>query len=281
MIRTGLAKYLLYALLLSGAGNPAVAMDLQVIHLQHRSADAIIPLIQPLVANDGGHVTGTGHKLVIEERAVEMPQLEALVKQFDTPPQRLVITVAQGSWPPAGVRGSGRGTVTPAARTYSSDIEGQADGASPGRDGGYVYGTRSLSNDHPLQEVHVLEGRWAAIQTTRQVPVMGQFLGITGGASILNTIRYRKLTTGFAVRARVHDGRVILDIAPRRARLDRRLGGALKSRSLQTTVDGKLDQWIDVGGAVSRYPARPQGWVHSTYPLSQNLPHVWVKVQEQ
>ena len=132
------------------------------------------------------------------------------------------------------------------------------------------------------QAVRVLEDHWASFRSTVRVPVLGQFLGVIGGgASTLNTIKYKALTTGFAVRARVHDGSVVLDIAPRNAELDRRRGGAIKEQAVRTTVSGRLGQWIDIGGVVGNYHPGDDGWVHSTYPLSQDLEHIWVKVQEQ
>lgn len=288
MIPAGTARYaLLYTLLTAGLGvNHASAMELKVIHLDHRPADAVAPLIEPFVKKDGGHVTADGYKLIVQEPAADLPQLEALVQQIDTPLKKLVITVAQDIHAPgpptAGSgqkRAGGDGTTV-----YSSDLAGRVGTTAPVKtaDGGRVYGTVSLDNEHAPQSVRVLEDRWASFRTTVQVPVLGQFLGvIQGGANTLNTIKYKTLTTGFAVRARVHDDSVVLDIAPRNAELDRRRGGAIKEQAVQTTVSGKLGRWIDIGGVVGNDNNRGDRWVHSTYPLSQDLDHIWVKVQEQ
>jgi len=293
MMPPGPAKYaLLYALLAGGLGaNHASAMDLKVIPLEHRSAEAVIPLIKPFVTRDGGRVTGSGDRLIVQEPAADLPQLEALVRRIDTPLKRLLITVTQDV-PPPGPPGDGDGDGDsaggpargPRTRVYTSDIGGRLSTPAPGmgRDGGRVYGTLSLDNDHPPQALRVLEDRWASFESTVRVPVLGQFLGVVGGsANTLNTIKYKALTTGFAVRARVHDQSVVLDIAPRSAERARRGGGAIKEQAIQTTVSGKLGQWIDIGGAVSEYNTHGEQGVHSTYPLSQDLEHVWVKVQTQ
>lgn len=285
------ARYaLLYALLVAGlAPHHAAATDteMKVIRLDHRPADAVLPLVKPLVTESGGRVTADGYKLIVREPAGELPRLEALVRQIDTPLKQLVITVAQDIHSPRPPGPGRNGTGPDGTRVYSSDLTGRVDTGAPDRtaDGGYVHGTVSLDNDHAPQSVRVLEDRWASFRTTVQVPVLGQFLGITSGganaANILNTIRYKALTTGFAVRARVHDQSVVLDVAPRSAELDHRRGGAIKEQAIQTTVSGRLGQWIDIGGAVNTYNAPDAKWVHSTYPLSQDLEHVWVRVQEQ
>lgn len=289
MITPGPARYaLLYALLTAGLGvNHASAMELKVIPLDHRPADTVAPLIKPFVTKDGGHVTADGYRLIVQEPAADLPQLEALVRRIDTPLKRLVITVAQDVHSP-GPPATGRSDRKPASgngtTVYSSDLSGRVDATASAKTagGGWMYGTVSLDNDHAPQSVHVLEDRWASFRTTMQVPVLGQFLGvIRGGANTLNTIKYKALTTGFAVRARVHDGSVVLDVAPRNAKLDRRRGGAVKEQDIQTTVSGKLGRWINIGGVVSNYNTQGERWVHSTYPLSQDLEHVWVKVREQ
>lgn len=288
MMHPGTVKsFLLYALLLAGIGfNHAAETDLQVIHLRHRPAAEILPLIKPFVERDGGRVTGTGDELIVQGKHADVSRLEKLVRQLDTAPKRLVITVEQTAQPASPARsddGGDRPADNRHGEAYSSDIGGE-DGGETVEDtsaGGHVYTTLSLNNGPPRQ-IQVLEGRWATIRTTLRVPVLGQFLGLTGsgGSTVntLNTIKYKTLTSGFAVRATVQGDQVVIDIAPRSERLDYRRGGAIKGRSLQTTVSGKLGEWIDIGGVVRAFHRQDPAWVHSTYRLSQDRRHILVRV---
>ncbi|MCA1805702.1 MAG: hypothetical protein LC646_10295 [Xanthomonadaceae bacterium] len=89
-----LHRWLLILLLLPALGL-ADDTRIQVIDLQGRSAQEMIPLIQPLL-DEGDAITGTGYQLILRTRPENLARIEAVVKRLDQAPKRLRITVHRG-----------------------------------------------------------------------------------------------------------------------------------------------------------------------------------------
>ena len=77
---------------------PAAAAQLrvEVIPLQHRTADQIVPVLSPLVS-EGGTITGMNNQLIIKTTPANLEQLKRVLSSLDKPVRRLLITVRQDS----------------------------------------------------------------------------------------------------------------------------------------------------------------------------------------
>src|SRR5688572_3259939 len=83
------------ALLLAAAGTaqsqPTV---LEVIPLRYRSAQEIIPVIQPLLPR-GGSVSGLQGQLVVRTTPANLDEIKRILATIDVAPRQLMITVRQ------------------------------------------------------------------------------------------------------------------------------------------------------------------------------------------
>ena len=273
MIHARLQGWLCIAFMLACMGAAAGAgTDIKVIQLQNRPAEEIIPLIKPMVVNAGGAVTGTGYRLIIRAQDTDITQITGLVQQIDTPPKQLRITLRQNRY--------GRHTaVEGEISTRAGSDAPSGDSSSHADTTARVYSTRKHDRDATTQRIEVMEGSWAAIDMTLQIPVVEQTVDVTGGRErVLNTIKYKDLSTGFAVRATISGDQAVIDIMPHKAAMDTQQGGTVKSQAAATTVRGKIGEWIDIGGAMSEIVKQEHGTISTTDRHTDDERHILLKV---
>lgn len=284
-------RLILVILLSLGIGicHGAEKTTLEIIQLEHRSADEIIPLIQPHIEKHGGTVTGTGYKLILQGPGKDLAQWQKLAHEMDTPPQRLVITVrytTQLAQRSQGGEVSGHGATAGDERIISTDKSAAAtsqshDDRKQSEAGVRVFHTQSREDDATDQQIQVLEGHWASFHISQRIPVVEEFIEVIGNEEkVLGTIKYKEITTGFAVRARLNDDQVTLAISPHKSKPDREQGGAINTHSATTTLSGQLGEWLDIGGNVSSITRNTSGVLHTTDHKADERQRILVKVEK-
>ncbi|MDZ7735775.1 MAG: hypothetical protein U5P41_06540 [Gammaproteobacteria bacterium] len=88
--------YRLQALILLLISTTAAAdnRELEVIQLQHRLVNDVLPIIQPLV-EPGGTVTGMDNQLIIKSSPANIAEIKEALDNIDHAPRQLMITVRQ------------------------------------------------------------------------------------------------------------------------------------------------------------------------------------------
>ena len=234
---------------------------LEVIPLRYRTAQEVIPIIQPMLAREGS-VSGLQGQLVIRTTPANLEEIKRILASVDTAPRQLLITVKQDvdadrSRSTVDVSGSvggesARVTVPPASRDPRGGNVFIGEGDDKVRV--HVIEGRSTGNDRNTQTLRVLEGREAFVQVGQSVPVRGREVRrtVVGGQvveQVVETTQYRDVATGFYVLPRVSGDRVMLDISAQRETLSKRVPtGTANVQGLVTTVSGRLGEWMDVGG---------------------------------
>lgn len=208
---------------------------LEVINLRHRSAEDIIPLLRPILGNQGA-ISGLNNQLIVRAAPEQLAQIRSVLQQLDTPPRQLLISVRQAGQEEnsgGGVAASGSiGVGGPGSRV----IIGGGQGAT-------------RRQDNIIQQVQVLDGGEAYIQTGAEIPRTERYITRNGPFTREQTTTYyQPVTTGFTVRPRLNGDRVTLDIAPHRQRPSGPDGRMIESQSLTTTVSGRLGEWLEIGG---------------------------------
>ena len=239
----------LYSLLvLSLLVSPAFPAGdtIEVIPLQHRTVNELVPVLAPL-AGPQGSVTGMHGQLIVRTTPDRLKQIREVLDKLDTAPRRLLISVRQAA------RSSGRRQVLGANADISIGDEGRVTVGKPPRhsDGDQVtiFGQhRTTDNQRDVtQRLQVMEGRQAFIQVGVSLPIVqrGYVTGRHQGYRE-EVVGYRDATTGFYVRPRLRGDRVTLEIAPQMDRPGP--GGSVAIQHAQTTVSGRLGEWIEIGG---------------------------------
>lgn len=188
--------------------------DTRVITLQNRTSADLLPIAQNFIGKNG-KVSAYGNQLIVEAAPSKIQNLEDLLAQLDTPARRLLITV--------DTRDSNLANNDPNTRVIST----------ASRDGG-------------TQQIQTSEGTPAFIQTGQSVPLTSTQTDAYG--RLLTQTDYRNVTRGFYVTASVTGETVHLAISTNRDRMSQERPDVVNVQSTDTTVSGRLGEWITLAG---------------------------------
>lgn len=258
LIRLGLA------LALVGVVPEAAAQyALEVIPLRHRTAEQVIPALEPLL-DAGATLSGQSGQLFVRTSPANLVELQRALETIDVPARRLQILVRfEGGADAASREVSGSGFLS----NQGSHIELRAGDARTGE-------TERID-----QRAQVIDGgqAWIATGQSRPVP-QRQLIQTPAGVVSQETFVVQQAQSGFAVIPRVTGQTVVMEIAPQREALGP--GGMVQSQRAVTTVSGRLGEWFELGGLAESSAADARGVGTATQARSSGSRRVWVKVEE-
>jgi len=264
---------------------------LEVIPLRYRTAQEVIPVIQPMLAREGS-VSGLQGQLIVRTTPANLEEVKRILASIDTAPRQLLITVRQDadtdrSRASAEVSGSVGGEHGRVTIPGSRDPRGGNVVIREGDDRLRVQVAegRRVESDRNTQTVRVMEGREAFVHVGQSVPVRERQVRrvvINGQLveQVVDGTQYRDVTTGFYVLPRLSGDRVTLDVSPQRESLSRQIPGAINVQSLVTTVSGRLGEWMEIGGVSQDASGQQTVLIGRTTAATRDDRRVLVKVEE-
>jgi type II secretory pathway component GspD/PulD (secretin) len=241
----------------------AFAQSLEVIQLKHRTAQELIPALQPLIAQ-GGALSGQEYTLFVRTTGANLAEVRRVVAQLDRAPRQLLVSV----------RTATRQQIEREGIAVQGELSTEGSRAQ-------VAGVdrKSHVESGSLASVAVLEGNSALINNGSSVPVVTAVAGGTGRrAWIAAQTEYRELPNGFLVTPRVNGESVILDI---QQRADSVRGGTIETQQLQTQVSGRLGEWISLGGVNQTRTSSDRAIGARGYSTHSDDRSLWVKIDAQ
>ncbi|MFT5395029.1 MAG: type II secretory pathway component GspD/PulD (secretin) [Gammaproteobacteria bacterium] len=283
-------KLIQLVLLFTVINSPAVmaeSMKIETIPMQNRQVEDVIPILKPLVV-EGGTVTGINNKLIVKTTPSNLKQIKQVLAQIDNAPRRLMISVKQDVDGSLNVKESGvSGRYSTGDVTIASPDTGRGGTIIQGKDsdGNVVryrqLETRSRLEDRNVFRVQALEGNPAYISTGQSVPIPNQTTFVTGGGVVVQDgVEYRDVESGFYVLPRIQGDNVTLLISPKLSRISPNQAAIFDIQNVETTVSGRLGEWIPVGGATQHFNDSSKRNLISTKRRSQEQRNVLVKVEE-
>jgi len=259
-------KRLLYALLMTC--SLAWGQPLEIIGLQHRSAEQLLPQLAPFV-EPGGAITGMNDKIFLRASGRNQAEIRALVATLDTPQRRLMISVRQD------------GSSANAARDAGVTARVEVGGGAPAISGrGHLYQSDSRSRRDTTQQVQTIDGGRAAIMVGESFFLpLRQLMLTPAGAIVSESLVQRDLGTGFVAVPRLNGDRVTLDISPRDD-TPGPLPGSVNVQRLVTTVSGRLGEWLDLGGSTGEQSGSTGAIASYGTRTSSRLRRIQLKVEE-
>lgn len=200
------------------AGPVQAALD--VVELHHRSAEELLPLIQPMLAPGEG-ASGTAQRLLLRAPEAHLRELREAVRALDVAPRQLRVQLLQD--------------VDEDTAQHLLGLE---------RDEGVlIASTRTARSGHAAQEVRVLEGHEARFKRNRSeaVAVSPPLSGVP------ETVQFREAEQGFWVRPRLNGETVTLEVGALSSQFAD-AQGALTGAEAETTVSAPLGTWVRLGG---------------------------------
>lgn len=235
--------------------------EMNLITLKHRTAESLIPLLQP-VLDEGVRVSGSGATLIVNCPPQRLAEVNTLVGQLDTPLRSLMISVMQG--------GDGGGS------TLHGDVSGSLEQPRV-----RVYGNTRDARETVSQRLRVIEGEWATISAGESVPLVNSTTTLSRyGTSTQRTVQYRDVQSGFEVRPRVNGEHVTLEVRPFRARRAEGGGGLIEQQEIHTTVSGRVGEWLEIGGIDEQSQQEGLGTVYATQGGRNTTHKVRLKVEQ-
>ncbi|MCX7080641.1 MAG: secretin [Pseudomonas sp.] len=219
----------------------------KVVQLDNRTSADLLPVAQNFIGRDG-RVSAYGNQLIVNAAPDKIDELKVLLAQLDTAPKRLLITVDTNE-------NNQQDNTDQQTRiiTYSTDS----------REGG-------------IQQVQTSEGTPALIQVGQSVPLTSTQTDAYASlpnrqpqnptnnyAHLQNQTQYRNVTQGFYVTASVTGDIVHLSISTNRDRMSQERPDVVNVQSTDTTVSGRLGEWITLAGVNHQTQADKQGLTRS------------------
>ena len=231
------------AVLFAGFAVQAAAQHaLEIIPLRHRTVEQVLPALRPLL-EPGGTLGGDRGQLFLRASPGNVAELKQALAAIDRPLRRLQISVRFEDSAQSESQGIDAGARV-GNRGARVDVRGRDD--------------QSTAAERVDQRIQVLEGSRALIMTGQSTPLPGA-IWETG--------------SGFEAVPRLSGDRVLVDIAPRKETLDRQ-------QRLATTLNARLGEWFEVGGAVSSAAREERGIASGSRSRSYETRRVWLKVEE-
>lgn len=241
-----------------------MAQSLQVIDLRYRTAQEVIPVLQPLL-EPGGALSGSDYKLFVRASSANVAQLRSVLAQLDRQPRQLLVSV----------RRAARQTIEREAVAGTTVISNQGAGLS-------VHATDAAAQrqDGGVSSVQVLEGNSAFIATGQSIPFVTAVAAGGRRPWIAASTTYRDLNSGFLVTPRLAGESVTLEIEQQAQQLGAN-AGTIQSQHLSTQIRGALNQWIALGGVSESSATQASGILQHQYATQSDDLEVWVKVEER
>lgn len=263
------------------------ADSISIIQLQHRPAEEVIPIVEPMLGADDA-ISGQGFKIFLQSSPATVARIRSMVEVLDTPAKILQVSVFQGSDRDLGQLGistniqidSGDASVDIGDGGDDNDDAGgsvtySTDDGSVSIDG--VRTRRSL-RDNPIHHVRVTEGTEAYIETGERIPYFygaawGGRRGFAGG------VEYKDAITGFYVLPRIRGDNVVLEVSPFKSSRSSTERGNIDTQSAATTITGRIGEWLLIGG-VTEQVERSQSATGTTIATqSRNDSSIWIKAE--
>lgn len=242
---------------------PTVAWaELEVITLQHRSAEDVLPVVRPLLDKDGV-ASGMNSQLILRTSPHNLAEIKKLLEGIDIVPRRLRVTVMQDVDRETARRLigiSGEASLGHDVRIAVQDgMDAGGVKIEAGRDAGRirarVLSTRALESDRNIQQIQVLEGGRAWVSAGKSAPVtQRQVVRSPWGTQVTESMQYRDVVSGFYVLPRISGNQVTLEISVQNDALapDGGNQSAARVQQMATTVSGRLGEWLVLGDISQR-----------------------------
>ena len=252
MNRSNLVRLVLAAALAWIAAGAFAQQTLEIIPLRHRTAEQVLPVLQPLV-EPGGTLSGQRGQLFLRASPGNVAEIKRALEAIDRPLRRLQIAVRFDDALEGERRGIGAaGTIGPGGA----------------RIGVSAQDSRASAGERVDQRLQVLEGGRAVISTGQSRPLQAQ-----------NTVFIQEFVTGFEVTPRISGDRVFLEIAPQRETPGAQ-PGSVQAQRVATTVTTRFGEWVEIGGTASAAARDERGIASASRMRGAESRRVWVKVEE-
>lgn len=278
--------FVIVLLLASGLMRPALAeSDLEIITLNHRTVEEVIPALLPLLEPEGV-LTGLNGQLILRASSANRIQIGQALKALDMPLRQLSITVRQGMQSSLDRHTAEiHGRIESGQASVSIPSTGSG-GLHVGRDTGKVrVGVRLDDREmdrfsRVTQRVRVVDGAQAFILAGIRLP-MTQREVIWGpyGQTVKESMVYLDMDSGFYVQPRIVGERVNIEINPVQQSFSAAGPYVVMGQEMRTSLSGRLGEWIELGESNDLKTQEDRQIGGQSVSSQTRASQVWLKVE--
>ena len=246
---------ILFLLAISTSLSIAESMKIEIIPMKNRMVEEVIPIIKPLVVK-GGTVTGMNNQLIVKTTPSNIQLIKSILIQIDNAPRKLLISVTRNNNNKFSNEEGGFSIKYDSKNINITSPDTGEKGIiiQNKNDDGNVIRYRKSHEETETREnnifyVNTLEGNPAFINTGQLIPIRNQTTVVTSGTVVVqDNIEYRNVSSGFYITPKLRGNNVVLTVSPHFAQLNQNEKSAINVQNIDTTVHGKLGEWISLGG---------------------------------
>ncbi|WP_250655334.1 secretin N-terminal domain-containing protein [Alkalimarinus coralli] len=242
-----------------------LAQTVEVISIQHRSAEDIAQQVKALYPEQELRIVGHNKQLTVRASAPIVDEVKQLVSSLDTPPHQFLISISNDmnhKQLQSGISGAA------SISTNSASSNGVKISAH-----NKTYQTRGSGN----QTVRAVEGHSAYISAGQKRPVRGRQL-VNG--QWVNSVDYIDMTRGFYVQPRlIGESQVELKIRSQQNRSSKQHYNEIDTTTVETIQVVRLGEWVSIGGSSTANNNHQSGISYSTQRQSVEDQNVTIKVE--
>ena len=222
--------------------------SLEIVNLRHRTAEQVVPALQPLL-EPGASLSGQGNHLFVRTSPGNLAELRRALEALDQPARRLQISVRFDDSFGASRRALG---ASGRVGTQGAEVEIRArDAASSG----------DLRVD---QRIQVLEGGHATIYAGQSEPVRERrYIQTPGGVVSQEVTVLQDARLGFDLVPRITGSGVQVEIA---------------GSAGYTSASGPLGEWFELGSVAMAGNRADSGIASSARAATSETRRVWIRV---
>ncbi len=253
-------------------------MQLETFKLRNRPATDLLPLVKPFLDPEGA-IRGQGYKLFVKSTGANLKQISQIIAELDVALKRLRIFISTDTRS-FDAQEKHQLQTYPGVAQNSDSPNVQKIIISKGpqhRITTRVYSTAQRSRQPAAQQVQLLEGQWASINSGYAIPIADRQRNADG--TVTETIRYHKLGFSFKVRAYVNGNKAYLTLRPRHEKLSRQGGGNIVMQNIETSLIVNLGQWTEIGGTQPQQKESIKGYDYSTHRKQEGAQRMFIKVE--
>ena len=265
-----LCSLLAFSLLLLSSVQAA---SITTIQLQNRPADEIISIVKPLLG-PGEVITASGFKLFLRASPASVEQVRDIIDALDIAAKMLRISVFQGSERDLKTMAiSGNLRIEGGDASVGVGSSGKQGAGNIAYDSGNVSGDINANSSqasrasNPVHQLRVSEGTEGFIQTGNQLAY----------SSYNNGTEYKNVTTGFYVLPRIRGSGVMLEVRPFKNSQSKKRAGSIETQSANTTISGRLGEWLPLGGVSEQFKRSQSGIGSSSSSDGSNKSSIWIR----
>ncbi len=246
---------ILFLLVISTSLSIAESMKIEIIPMKNRMVEEVIPIIKPLVVK-GGTVTGMNNQLIVKTTPSNIQLIKSILIQIDNAPRKLLISVTRNNNNKFNNEEGGFSIKYDSKNINITSPDTGEKGiiVQNKNDDGDVIRYRKSHEETEAREnnifyVNTLEGNPAFINTGQLIPIRNQTIVVTSGEFFVqDNIEHHNISSGFYITPKLRGDNVVLTVSPRFAQLNQNEKNVINVQNIDTTVHGKLGEWISIGG---------------------------------